>query len=544
MPTTPAQPSASAFNIAPTDPNAVYLQAPTGGDDTPAIQEAIAEVRRRDGYGLIFVPEGLYQIHSTVYLPLGIRLVGFGAARPLFRGHGIELLIHVCNLPPTGDRPAVDGDIDQLFARECRFENISAAVVQTADRDDVDNMVNIVNSVCTNSPVFLEFRNDTPEPIANSSPIYHVRTCSHGLHITNATRRLGPFGTPTDLTPPALQKTTFDTRALEAIPPAPGKDYPNLPPVEEWVSVRDAGAVGDGATDDTHAFKRAIAEHRVIYVPTGRYRITDTLTLRADTVIIGLQPIRTLFVLPPDTPGFGDPGNPKPVIESAHDGTNMVTGVGFYSEENPGAVMLKWLSGKDSCADDVWFGKEYLTNPEYLDRWTRNRDGDWRPDRPVTSTTRCGLWITGGGTFKNIWISDWSAAVGLLITDTSTPGRIYGISVEHHLENEVRIQNAVGWSLDALQTEADDYAEHTLAVDMADCRDITFGNLFAYRRVALETSHPHAVRIQGCAGLTFRGLHVFSWGPHPFSNSLYDADTQVYVRHREIAHMTVRQEAL
>jgi hypothetical protein len=204
--------------------------------------------------------------------------------------------------------------------------------------------------------------------------------------------------------------------------------------------------------------------------------------------------------------------------------------------------MLKWLSGKDSCVDDVWFGREYLSDPQHLDRWTRTRDETWRPERPSGPVTTCGLWIAdgGGGTFKNIWTADWSSGTGLLVTDTSTPGHVYGMSVEHHLGNEVKLCRVAGWSLDALQTEQDPYSVDTLAVEMSDCSDIHFGNLFAYRRVALTTSHPHAVRVAGCRDLTWRGLHVFSWGAHPFSNSLYDADTQVYVRHREVAFMSVR----
>src|SRR5579859_7507973 len=47
--------------------------------------------------------------------------------------------------------------------------------------------------------------------------------------------------------------------------------------------VRACGAVGDGKTDDTAAFKCAIAESTAwkvpVYVPWGTYRITDTLTL-------------------------------------------------------------------------------------------------------------------------------------------------------------------------------------------------------------------------------------------------------------------------
>jgi len=35
------------------------------------------------------------------------------------------------------------------------------------------------------------------------------------------------------------------------------------------VNVVDLGAKGDGAADDTAVFKKAIAEHKAIYVPQG-----------------------------------------------------------------------------------------------------------------------------------------------------------------------------------------------------------------------------------------------------------------------------------
>ncbi|WP_129308687.1 right-handed parallel beta-helix repeat-containing protein [Streptomyces sp. L2] len=51
----------------------------------------------------------------------------------------------------------------------------------------------------------------------------------------------------------------------------------------EVENVRDCGAVGDGTTDDTNAFKCAIAQSTArrapVYVPYGTYKITDTLTL-------------------------------------------------------------------------------------------------------------------------------------------------------------------------------------------------------------------------------------------------------------------------
>jgi polygalacturonase len=50
----------------------------------------------------------------------------------------------------------------------------------------------------------------------------------------------------------------------------------------EWINVRTCGARGDGFTDDTEAFRKAIETGRVVYVPTGRYLVTDTIRLRSE----------------------------------------------------------------------------------------------------------------------------------------------------------------------------------------------------------------------------------------------------------------------
>lgn len=56
----------------------------------------------------------------------------------------------------------------------------------------------------------------------------------------------------------------------------------------EIVSVKDFGAVGDGVTDDTAAIQRAINEHRgKIYFPAGTYKISATLILKNETILIG-----------------------------------------------------------------------------------------------------------------------------------------------------------------------------------------------------------------------------------------------------------------
>src|ERR1035441_8876475 len=81
----------SVFTQRPADPYAAYLGpgvygAATDGkaDDTPAIQAAIDHAAGTAGGGIVFVAEGRYRVTHTVHLWSGIRLIGYGAHRPVF----------------------------------------------------------------------------------------------------------------------------------------------------------------------------------------------------------------------------------------------------------------------------------------------------------------------------------------------------------------------------------------------------------------------------------------------------------------------------
>lgn len=58
---------------------------------------------------------------------------------------------------------------------------------------------------------------------------------------------------------------------------------------DEMLNVEDFGAVGDGATDDTAAFEKALAEakkqNKPVFVDGGTYKITKTLQLSGQTLI-------------------------------------------------------------------------------------------------------------------------------------------------------------------------------------------------------------------------------------------------------------------
>ena len=68
------------------------------------------------------------------------------------------------------------------------------------------------------------------------------------------------------------------------------KHYRPVPLFDEAgvVHVRDHGARGDGQTDDTEAFRKAIAAGNNIFVPKGNFKLTGKLVLRPDTHLFGL----------------------------------------------------------------------------------------------------------------------------------------------------------------------------------------------------------------------------------------------------------------
>ena len=83
--------SASFYRLRLEDKKAVYLTRNDGGlhgdgvaDDTDAIQAAINKVQETTGQGIVFVPDGRYRLSKTVFLWPGIRLIGWGAHRPVF----------------------------------------------------------------------------------------------------------------------------------------------------------------------------------------------------------------------------------------------------------------------------------------------------------------------------------------------------------------------------------------------------------------------------------------------------------------------------
>jgi sugar lactone lactonase YvrE len=391
---------------------------------------------------------------------------------------------------------------DQLWVKDTRFENISGPAIVIGNENSRMTQINLEGIVYRQVPVFAKFR-ESGRQLAGIGEIYQVKVLSHGLTLP----ALGASGEI---------KTKYDAAALKTLPPATENAIRGLPPMSTWTNLRALGAKGDGATNETALIQKAIAEHRVLYVPSGRYVVSDTLRLRSDSVLIGLHPDQTQFDILDSTPGFQGPGAPRPLLEAPRGGDNIVTGIGLYTGGiNTRAVGAMWMAGKDSLMDDVRFlGGHGTTGSDgkRVSPYSANLASDPDPHRRWDGQFPS-LWVThgGGGTFANIWTPDTFAQAGLYVSDTDTPGRVYELSSEHHVRSEIKLDQVVNWELYALQTEGErEESASAPSLEISRSKNITIANYHGYRVV--RSYHPvlYAIRVFESSDIRFRNIHVDS----------------------------------
>jgi hypothetical protein len=433
------------------------------------------------------------------------------------------------------------GYAEELWVKDGRLDGVTGPAFVISNENNAHTEINMENLICRNVPVFASYR-ESGKQVAGKGSIYEVKTFSHGLHFDD----IGDTPTIRDV---YLTSPTAD------MPPPVKSDILDLPPMNTWVNIRSLGARGDGVADDTEVLKKAIAEHRTIYFPAGQYLVTDTIELKHDTVLIGLHPSITRIFLSDSTPAFQGVGEAKPLIEAPQGGCNIVTGIGLYTNGiNPRAVAAKWMAGTDSMMNDVRFlgghGTSDLNPDPKQDRrsWsiynnTHTADSNirrrWNAQYPS-------LWITngGGGTFVDIWTPSTFAQAGLYISDTSTPGRIYALSSEHHVRNEIMLRHASNWSIYALQTE-EESGEGALAlpIEIRDSSNITFANYHSYRVVSTSQPFPYAAKITDSKDIHFRNFHCYSDSKASFDNAVYDQTHNIEIRDREFSWLDVSGNA-
>ena len=432
---------------------------------------------------------------------------------------------------------------DQLWAKDCRFENVSRAAVIIGNEKSHLNEIGFENAIAKEVPTFALFR-ESGRKVAGKGPVYRVRSFNYGLILPG-------------LGAPGVLGQRYDAAALSSLPVTMPPAIPPLPPTPEWTNVRTLGVNGDGKTDDTGAIQKAIDGHRVLYFPSGLYLVKDTITLKPDTVLIGLHPLMTQIDLPDGTAGFQGLGAPRAVILVPAGGRNLMSGLGIYTGGiNPRAVGVLWWAGAASLMDDVRllgghgsgsanpYNANHTADPDPRKRW----DGQYPS-----------IWVTngGGGTFANIWTPSTFAQAGFYVSDTKTPGHVYQMSLEHHVRTELKLDRVENWDFHAPQTEeeAGESAE-CLSLEISRSKNITIANYHAYRVTRSLTPFPAAVRLYQSGDIHFRNVHVnaesgfatcdqngcgtfLRASRFPYENAIQDVTHHLEAREREFAVLDV-----
>lgn len=652
----------SQYTSRPEDPHAVYLTAGEFGvhtddtaDDSSALQHAIDRVQETTHQGVVFIPEGRYRLSHTVYVWSGIRLIGFGARRPIFvlgrntpgfaEGADRYMLWFADERPaagqPIGDaseftfysaltnidfelqegnpaavairfnvaqhsfvshadfhlgsaRAAIEavgnqasdihieggqfgivtgktspawqfllmdssftgqqiaairtqeagftlvrdrfqkapvaiqipeGQVEQLYGRDLLFEDISRAALQLGDTQNLRSEITVENSSCAHVSRFVEgAAGSTPggtDLPALSMPFYVETHFSLGLKIGDDGREKGVV-------------LEHRERPLKQLLTVVATDIPSLPDMNSWVNIHTLGVKGDGATDDTAALQRAIDTHRVLFFPSGMYRLSGSLHLRPDSVLLGFSPITTQFTLNDADPHFQGDGPPIPLLIAPPGGTTIVSGFGIATgNANPRAAAIEWRAGVHSMLEDVDFIRGHSAyiralSPSVPPPPPPSQRGPMQLDAQYAS-----LWIHagGGGVFRGIWSHAGTAKAGLLIQDTTTPGVVYQFSCEHHMSREVQMEHAANWNIYALQTEEEKpEGADAVALELTSANHLLFANTYMYRVSRNVMPKAYAVVAQDSDAVTFSNVKVFSQTRLAFDNSVFDSTRRVAIR--------------
>ncbi|HZZ37968.1 MAG TPA: glycosyl hydrolase family 28-related protein [Acidobacteriaceae bacterium] len=438
------------------------------------------------------------------------------------------------------------GQVEQLYGRDLVMRDVRDAVLKLGDAENLRNEVTLENVICDGVGQFATesgagsrrpgLGGGAGDGVQGAGRRFVEERFTLGLEI-------GPDGRGRGIREEHREKALNAMEEEKAEKAALASDIPVPPPMSAWVNVRTLGVKGDGATDDTNAIQKAINNHRVLYFPSGFYRLRGPLWLWGDSALIGFSPFTTQFVLADHDSEFAGKGSPIPMVVAPDGADNIMTGIGIATGNgNPRAMGVEWQAGEHSLLEDVdfWEGRsEYV---EALEPAAKNRG-----QRPAMEANAQypSLWVKGGGgVLRGIWSHATTAKAGLVIEDTKTPGAIYQFSCEHHMESEVRLENVRNWRVYDLQTEEENPAgQDAVAVKLKDVHDVTFANTYMYRVSRTVLPKPYAVVAQDAEGVAFDNVKVFSQTRLAFDNTIHMEDGGVDVRAHDFVRFTVTKGA-
>ncbi|KAL2132211.1 hypothetical protein VTI74DRAFT_4067 [Chaetomium olivicolor] len=305
-------------------------------------------------------------------------------------------------------------------------------------------------------------------------------------------------------------------------------------PASEFLSARDAGAKGDGTTDDTTAlnklFATAAASNKIVFLDAGMYVVTSTLHIPAGSRIFG----EAFPVLLSSGSFFASASNPKPVVQV---GTPGSTGRIEWSNtilstrgSQPGAILLEYnLASPASNPSGLWdvhtriggfAGSDLqLAQCAKTPNTTTTEENlktecvaafmavHLTPSAAAVYMENCWVWVADhdieeGANNQQITVY---AGRGLLVEGTKGPLWLVGTSVEHHQLYEYQFVNAANVFMGQIQTETAYYQPNP------DAR-IPFPSLTKYHDpVFAQGESGWGLRVVESKGLVVYGAGLYSF---------------------------------
>lgn len=327
------------------------------------------------------------------------------------------------------------------------------------------------------------------------------------------------------------------------------EDFSKLPDMKTWANAKELGLKGDGISDDTLALKKAIESYKTIYFPQGEYIFTDTIALKENTTLVGMNPISTQLILKENSEKFTGFGKTKGFIESSR-GKNILFGLGIDTGgRNPRACGVKWKANEYSYINDVKFmgghGNLVKMTGDFDFPYDEGRARDAHLER-IWDYQYPSLLIceNGGGIFKDIWSASPYVTAGVQIQNTKTKIKIYCLSLEHHCRCELRMINAENVTIYGFQSEEEKAeSEFSQPIELHNCKNITFATTYCFRTVFVQKPFPYCVKTWNCENIKFYNVHNYSQMKYTITNFLLDVNSGIEIRPWQAAMVEITGKA-
>lgn len=282
----------------------------------------------------------------------------------------------------------------------------------------------------------------------------------------------GPYNATGTITPNSRGPLAAGADFYERSKP----QYENYP-ASSFYSVRDAGAKGDGVTDDSDVLITAIAyaagAGKILYFDAGIYLVTKTIYIPSGSKITG----ESYPVILSSGPFFADMANPKPVVQVGKSGevgtiewTDMIVST---KGAQAGAILIEYNLASVGTPSGIWdvhtrIGGFAGSDLQLANCPATNATVATVPAQCIAAFMSMHITTTATRLYmENVWL--WTAdhdvedatltrisiytGRGLLIESSVGEIWLYGTAVEHHALYQYQLADTGDIFMGFIQTE-------------------------------------------------------------------------------------------